>query len=314
MAGFKTYQYNINESNDIPISGIKDFLFNTKDGDCVEFSNSLALLGRLAGIPSRVVTGYLASEGLQTTAHLRGLASLYNRVPTLQQFPFEDLFLVTNAHGHSWTQFYIPEYGWLDFDPTSFAIPPVGMGDISIWDVVIPLVNNDENKVIAQIRKFPWQAVLRTIGILAASALLCAYILRYGRDALLYKKAQRGGRDGARALYLLLLSRLAADGKPIKPASRTAVEYSELFMEGLLEKDTHTKAQRHRDSKGISLFAGFAALYTELRWREFKDESERNERFEKLREEYFKILKATRRRGLLGGVIRLFNLRGLAYL
>ena len=296
LVSFSRYQYNLNPDDDYSIDALKHFLFDSAEGDCVEFSNSLALLGRLAGIPSRVVTGYLASESAQTPVHLRGIASLRARIPVLQQFPFESLFMVTNTDSHSWTQFYIPDYGWLDFEATSFAIPPVGMGDVNNWDVVIPLI--DKERVFSKMKKFPWRAVLRTAGVMALFALACAYMLRYGREAALYFGARRGTRDGARALYLLLLSRLAADGKPIKPASKTALEYSDLF--GGAGESPH--------------FREFAAVYTELRWREFNDPAESASRFLLLKQAYRNILKTTRRRGILKALIRVFSLRGLAYL
>jgi transglutaminase-like putative cysteine protease len=302
LVNFSKYQYNLSSDDDYSIATLKEFLLNSQEGDCVEFSNSLALLGRLAGIPSRVVTGYLAAEGLQTIAHLRGLAVLRARIPVLQQFPFDNLFMVTNLHSHSWAQFYIPDYGWLDFEATAFAAPPVGMGDFNNWDVVIPLI--DEERTFSQVRKFPWQAVLRSVGILAIFALVCAYALRYGREAVLYIGARRGGRAGARSLYLLLLARLAADGQPIKPASKTAHEYADLFRVqtklGGAEENPHFKT--------------FADIYSQLRWREFGDIAEKDECFLRLRQEYLNILKTTRRRGIHRSIIRLFSLRGLAYL
>jgi len=294
MINFSEYQYNLNNNDDGSIATLKDFLINAPDGDCVEFSNSLALLGRLAGIPSRVVTGYLASESLQTIAHLKGLSMLRSKIPVLRQFPFDDLYMVTNLHGHSWTQFYIPDYGWLDFEATTFSIPPVETGDINTWDVVIPLI--DEEKVFTQLRKFPWQAVLKTAGLMALIMLSGAYVLLYGRMVFLYFGIRRGGRAGARYLYLLLLARLAADGKPIKPASKTALEYSQLFP-----------------GANEPLFETFASLYTEMRWRQFKSPAESGERFQLLKHEYQNIL-SMRERGLLHCLKRIFSLRGIAYL
>jgi transglutaminase-like putative cysteine protease len=308
MISFSRYQYNLSYNEEYSIWDIKDFLFDSAEGDCVEFSNSLALLGRLAGIPSRVVTGYLVSEGLQTQAHLRGLASLRAQIPFLQEFDFRNLFMVTNMHGHSWTQFYIPEYGWLDFESTMFAIPPVGMGNVSNWDVVIPLI--DENKTFSQLRKFPWRAVLRAAAFFAGFAIVCAYALRYGREAVLYLGARRGGRQGARSLYLLLLSRLAADGNPIKPASKTAMEYSELFPHRA--HGGHGEELRAEDS--VVHLKAFAALYSELRWREFSDKEQMQQRFDLLTQEYLNIIKTTRRKGILRALIRILSLRGLAYL
>jgi len=302
LTGFSEYQYNLSYSDDYSVASLKEFLLESMEGDCVEFSNTLALLGRLVGIPSRVVTGYLAAESLQTVAHLRGLAALREKIPVLREFPFDNLYMVTNLHSHSWTQFYIPDYGWLDFEATSFALPPVGTGDFNTWDVVIPLI--DEERVFSAVRKFPWQAVLRACGIMALFALVCAYLLRYGREAFLYFGARQGGRAGARCLYLLLLARLAADGKPVKPASKTALEYSELFR-------VQTKTGGAAESPH---FKTFASIYTELRWREFADKAEMEKRFALLRQEYRNILKTTRRRGIHRQLLRIFSLRGLAYL
>ncbi|MCL2231612.1 MAG: transglutaminase-like domain-containing protein [Treponema sp.] len=296
LLSFSGFQYNVNPNNYSSVSDMIEFLTGTREGDCVEFSNTAALLGRLAGIPSRVVTGFLAANSLQTPAHLRGLASLRNRIPILQEFPFDDLILVTDAHGHSWTQFYVPDFGWLDFEPTAFAIPPIGLGDGNLRDVVIPLL--DMNPLFAPVRAFPWTAVLRTLAILGALALTAAYALRYGREAALGLGVRKGGRAGARSLYLLLLARLAADGKPIKPVSKTAPEYAGLFA-GAGESGS---------------FAPFAELYTELRWREFSDKAEMDERFERLKDEYRKILAENRRKGPLTFAARVFSLRGLAYL
>ena len=307
LTGFSTYQYNLSYTEDLNIEMIKDFLLTNTEGDCVEFSNSLALLGRLAGIPSRVVTGYLAAEELQTRAHLQGLANLRNKIPYLQQFPLNNLFLVTNLHAHSWTQFYIPDFGWLDFEATMFAIPPEGEGDFSNWDVVIPLI--DEKRVFSQIKKFPWLAVLRAAAYLAIFALVCAYLLRYGRELALYLGARRGGRAGARSLYLLLLARLAADGKPVKPASRTALEYAQLFpfkTTGAAESADATVSENPH-------LKNFASLYTEIRWREFKDSAQMDECFMKLEQEYKNILETTKRGGI-GWLLRAISLRGLGYL
>ncbi|WP_461252460.1 transglutaminase domain-containing protein, partial [Treponema sp. R8-4-B8] len=81
LVSFSKYQYNLNPDDDHSIASLKDFITDSNEGDCVEFSNTLALLGRLAGIPSRVVTGYLVAENLQTDAHLRGLALLRDKLP-----------------------------------------------------------------------------------------------------------------------------------------------------------------------------------------------------------------------------------------
>jgi len=244
------------------------------------------------------------------------LASLRARIPVLQQFPFDNLYMVTNLHGHSWTQFYIPDYGWLDFESTSFAIPPVGDGDFSNWDVVIPTFS--DNRTLSQVRKFPWQAVGRTILALIIFALVCAYVLLFGRELILYigyKNKKNSARTRSRFLYLLLLSRLAADGQPIKPASKTAHEYSEIFPKSITRGHGVTEVNEVEIIKEDNIFfKKFADLYSELQWRQFSDSSEMNEKFNLLWQEYQNILKSTRRRGLHHVIKRLISLRGLAYL
>ncbi|MDR1933624.1 MAG: transglutaminase domain-containing protein, partial [Spirochaetales bacterium] len=61
LKSFEAFQYNAGYTDDTSIPALVDFLTYTKEGDCTEFSNTAAILGRLAGIPSRVVTGFLAS-------------------------------------------------------------------------------------------------------------------------------------------------------------------------------------------------------------------------------------------------------------
>jgi thiamine transporter ThiT len=337
MLSFADYQYNLSYTEDVSIAAIREFLFESPEGDCTEFSNTLALLGRIAGIPSRVVTGFLASENLQTPAHLQGLANLQESIPFLQKFPFNNLFMVTNMHGHSWTQFYLPDYGWLDFESTGFSIPPPMVeGEL---EVIIPVLE-EGGKTLSTIKKFPWQAVLRAAIFLVVLGIVGAYALRYGREAVLYTASRKGGRTGARALYLLLLSRLAADGRPIKPASRTAFEYAELFpkishgntatsterpsvSEGSpLEASPSYGRQRHEEELGGSKkhFVAFASLYSELRWKEFiaadgsTDTVEMEKHFELLKQEYQNILLTSYRQGALNWFKRLLSLRGLAYL
>jgi hypothetical protein len=217
----------------------------------------------------------------------------------LQKFPFDQLFMVTNLHSHSWTQFFIPDYGWLDFESTAFSIPPQGMGDFNNWDVVIPLF--DEQQTFSNLKKFPWRAVGRAIINLAIIALICAYALRYGRELILYVNSRNANfdiRTRTRSLYLLLLARLAADGQPIKPASKTASEYSQLF----------------RGQEDTSCFKPFADIYSELRWRQFDNPVEMEVKFEMLKIKYQNILNSTCRPGLHRWFIRIISLRGLAYL
>jgi len=289
LDGFSTFQYNIGFSDDISIDAIERFLFDTRDGDCSEFSNATALLARMVGIPSRVVTGYLASSGLQTRMHRQGLAALQQTIEPLRQFPLEDMFLVTTAHRHSWTQLYVPGYGWLDIETTATAMPPLGGLDPNAADIVIPIIEPDE--VVDRNFEFPWLITLQALLVLVVAGVAGAYSFRYGR--LIYLRAMAKGNSvrSIRSLYSLLLMRLAAEGYPIKSGARTANEY----------------AGEHPE------LSNFAALYTSLRYRERFTPEERNEEFHKLRREYRTVVDKTKRRGLAGLVCRMFTLRDLRY-
>jgi transglutaminase-like putative cysteine protease len=87
---------------------IETFLFKTKSGYCVQYAAAMALMARIAGIPSRVAVGFL--PGTQSG----------------------DRWLVTSHDMHAWPELYFEGQGWVRFEPTpSVAVPPP-------WTVVAP--------------------------------------------------------------------------------------------------------------------------------------------------------------------------------
>ena len=79
---------------------VDDFLFRTRRGHCEYFASSMVLMLRSLGIPARFTTGYLGGD--------------YS--------PFEGYFVVRQSDAHAWVEAYVPEVGWVTFDPT----PPAG--------------------------------------------------------------------------------------------------------------------------------------------------------------------------------------------
>jgi transglutaminase-like putative cysteine protease len=78
------------------------FLFESKKGYCEHFASAFVILCREAGIPARLVTGYLATD--------------YN--------PFTGYYEVKVKDGHAWAEVFFPSYGWIAFDPTpGFEVP-----------------------------------------------------------------------------------------------------------------------------------------------------------------------------------------------
>jgi transglutaminase-like putative cysteine protease len=289
LKSFSGFQYDIGFDDTTSVGKMEIFLAEKKQGDCTEFSNTAAILLRLAGIPARVVTGYLASRDLQSFAHLRGLFMLREAIPELQEYPFRDLYLVTTAQRHSWVQVYIPSFGWVDFESTAYALPPPPGRNPNSMNVVIPLIQGEQ--VERRVFRFPWLLALQFLLVLAVLTLLGIYIFRFAREIYLKTVARRQDLRGLKALYTLLLIKLAVGGFEVKRPFLTPAEYAEDHPE----------------------LAGFADIYTMLRFRETVSDSERAAAWEALRGSYREILEASRRPGLLAALQRAFSLKGLYY-
>ena len=290
LKGFSTFQYELGYNEDTSVARIQDFLVNTRTGDCTEFSHSAAVLLRLAGIPSRVVTGYLASEGLQSPAHRQGIRVLRQAIPALQEFPLEQLYLVTDAQRHSWVQAWLPDYGWVDLESTAFAVPPPPGKNPGDLDVVIPLINPQPQE--KPLFRFPWLTALQALAALAIAGLAGLYLYRLLRQAWLALLARGSGERALRALYRLLLVRLSGRGYELKRPSQTPAEY----------------AARHPELER------FAELYTTLLYRQRMNAEQRARTWSELRACYAQIMRATRRPGLGPLARRLLSLRALHYL
>ncbi len=81
--------------------GVDDFLFSTRRGFCEHYASAFAFLMRAAGVPARVVGGYLGGEAN----------------------PVDDYWVVRQADAHAWTEIWQPGRGWVRVDPTAAAAP-----------------------------------------------------------------------------------------------------------------------------------------------------------------------------------------------
>lgn len=80
---------------------VDEFLFDTRRGFCGHYASAFAMLMRTAGIPARVVTGYLGGT--------------YNR--------FSDTWILRQSDAHAWVEIWIEASGWLRIDPTAAVAP-----------------------------------------------------------------------------------------------------------------------------------------------------------------------------------------------
>ena len=290
LQSFSEYKYEMGYDDDTHLKKIDDFLFKTKSGDCTEFSHSAALLARMAGIPSRVVTGYIASQDLQTPAHRRGVRVLRSKIPLLQKYPPEQLYLVTTSHHHSWAQFFMPGYGWVDFETTAYAIPPEPKMDPNNMDVLIPMIDEEAIKKKNEYH-FPWRLTLRVFGILTAVFITGAYLLRFGKEFYYGIRLRGADRRALRAMLVYFYMKLAANGFELKKGHETPMEYG----------------------TSLDRFQKFFRIHTMLYYRELYAPGEREEAMGHLRESLKESLKEARRKGFRGVLGRLFSLRGLYY-
>ncbi len=87
--------------------GVDYFLFEIKRGYCDYYASAMALLLRIAGIPSRLVAGYAPGD----------------RIPAPEGWPASaDVYRVVERDAHSWVEAFFPTYGWIQFEPTA-ALP-----------------------------------------------------------------------------------------------------------------------------------------------------------------------------------------------
>lgn len=87
-----------------PILGeepVDEFLFQTRSGFCEHYASAFAVLMRAAGIPARIVTGYLGGE--------------IN--------PMDGYLVVRQSEAHAWTEVWLAGEGWVRVDPTAAVSP-----------------------------------------------------------------------------------------------------------------------------------------------------------------------------------------------
>jgi transglutaminase-like putative cysteine protease len=117
------FTYTLSAPSGSNTNALTDFLVNKK-GYCEQFAAAMAYLSRLAGIPARVVVGFLPGR----TENGR--------------------YIVTNKDAHAWPELYFPRTGWVRFEPTprgdnprppwSRTPTPSGQPDVPVTSPPVP--------------------------------------------------------------------------------------------------------------------------------------------------------------------------------
>jgi len=102
-----TYRYSLDLEGIHSSKPLEDFLFIRKTGYCEHYATAMIIMLRSIGIPSRLVTGFLASE--------------WN--------DFGNYYTVRQRDAHAWVEVYFAHSGWITFDPT----PPVAQAQTHRW-------------------------------------------------------------------------------------------------------------------------------------------------------------------------------------
>lgn len=141
------------------ISGdmVDEFLFNNRQGFCEHYAAAFTVLMRAAGIPARVVTGYLGGE----------------------VNPIGNYLIVRQHHAHAWAEVWLANQGWVRVDPTSAVSPnrvSAGIEDVmpdALIDIPLGLENNT---TVVRL----WQRLRNTVDMINYQ--WAQWVLGYGPD------------------------------------------------------------------------------------------------------------------------------------
>lgn len=90
------FDYTLDLAQDPGQTSLEHFLFTRKKGHCEYFASSMVVLLRLAGVPARLVNGFIGLEWNELGQYM----------------------VVRQHHAHSWVEVHLPEKGWVVYDPT----------------------------------------------------------------------------------------------------------------------------------------------------------------------------------------------------
>ena len=119
---------------------VDEFLFSTRAGFCEHFASAFVFLMRAAGLPARVVTGYLGGD------------------PN----PIDGILTVRQSDAHAWAEVFLAGHGWLRVDPTAAAVPArldSGLARSVPGSAALPLLMRQELQWLRGLR-YNWEALV----------------------------------------------------------------------------------------------------------------------------------------------------------
>jgi len=90
--------------------GLDVFLFEKREGFCGHYASAFTALMRAAGVPARVVSGYLGGTWVRP----------------LSGAPYLDL---RHSNAHAWSEVWLPGQGWQRIDPSAWTTAPASRAE-----------------------------------------------------------------------------------------------------------------------------------------------------------------------------------------
>ncbi len=251
---------------------VDDFLFKTRKGYCEYYAAAFAFLMRAAGVPARVVGGYLGGE----------------------MNPYADYLIVRQSDAHVWVEVWLPETGWTRVDPTAQVAParvaqglaaalaPEERNSVQLFAYLGPLAkywkqiqfgwdmaNNRWNQWVIVYSRSQQRVFFAKLGLQASGwktpalgvAVAAGFVGLYFAwiaffPGFLFRRRPAGPADEARQAYLTYCLRLAGAGLPRAPFLGP-VDYARRVIEA--RPDLEVPVRR------------ITALYVDIRYARAKD-------------------------------------------
>ena len=236
------------------------FLFDLQKGYCDYYATAMVVLARAAGLPARMVIGYLGSN--------------YD--------VGEARYVISEADAHAWPEIYFPGYGWIPFEPTS-GRPPLERAlelDDLAWlgpdeTAFEPLVPADSSRGL---NLWPWLlGIVGAVGALLARTGIDALALRLrlpaATVAALYRRLWRHARrlgvktcDGDTPYeFIEAFERRLEEIKEDRPGEAALLQPAHQEARFLIElyvRQQYTPMPVERAGQGLAI-----ATWWRLRWR-----------------------------------------------
>ncbi|MDR0723141.1 MAG: tetratricopeptide repeat protein [Treponema sp.] len=240
------------------------FLFQSKKGYCSYYAFSMALLLRSLGIPARVAAGFFIQPETNTF----------------------DYYPVRSDMAHAWVEVLFPDYGWIEYDPTTDLLAEgeefrfsLGVSPELFERLMKEILDNHsqlrpkQGASAEEPGRVDFTALgthtlrfLRTYWALALSVLLCISFIRIRTQHLLACKLNQDSRKKANQLWIHVRRRLNLGGyrKRIDEAEPEWALAVDSRIQGVYALYQQTAAARYGPIYTQEHFAAMAQGYTQF--------------------------------------------------